>query len=101
MHCAGNNTLLSGSGLSNITLNVSALVPDLSCPNGGLLNVNLGLGSLCAGVVVIGDNGVLQVCVQNDASCCCSPGLLRPSSDLFCEWDIEIGMLDLIKWRWS
>lgn len=44
-------------------------------PNGGLLNTNLGLGTLCAGVVVIGADNIAQLCVQQNGDCCCSAGL--------------------------
>lgn len=80
---AGNGTLLSDLGLNNITLNVSALVPSTSCPNGGLLNTALGLGNNCLGITAISPEGVLQVCTAQNDACCCSSGESSPNSLLW------------------
>ena len=70
-----NSTLLSSLGLQTINLTVDALVPNPSCPNGGLLNTALGLGNNCAGITVSNSNGALQTCaLLQDNSCCCSSG---------------------------
>jgi hypothetical protein len=70
----GNSTLLSTLGLQNINLNVSALLPASSCPNGGVLNTGLGLGNNCLGITVASQNGVAQVCGLQNNTCCCSSG---------------------------
>ncbi len=73
---AGPDTLLSSLNLSNIDLNVTALLPSPSCPNGGLLNVALGLGGQCVGITAAGPNGLLQTCglLPGSTTCCCSSG---------------------------
>jgi hypothetical protein len=74
MFVAGNDTLLSTLGLQNINLNVSALLPASTCPNGGLLNAALGLGNNCLGITVAGSNGLAQICALQNNTCCCSSG---------------------------
>lgn len=69
-----NDTLLSSLGLGQLNLNVTALLPDASCPNGGLLNAALGLGDLCVGAQVITEGNIANLCVEQDGTCCCSPG---------------------------
>ncbi len=71
----GNNATLYnqlGAVLTSPTTSVAALLADPSCPNGGLLNTALGLGSSCLGISVLSPQGVAQVCTSNGASCCCS-----------------------------
>ena len=70
-----NGTLLSALGLQNIDLTVDALLPNPSCPNGGLLNTALGLGNTCTGITVANNDSLLQTCgLLQDGSCCCSSG---------------------------
>lgn len=68
-----NSTLLSSLGLNFLNLNTTALLPDASCPGGGLLNPSLGLGSTCVGVQVL-NGDVANLCVLQNGGCCCSPG---------------------------
>ena len=69
-----NSTLLSSLNLGFLNLNTTALLPDASCPNGGLLNPALGLGTTCVGAQVITSENVANLCVQQNGNCCCSPG---------------------------
>ena len=75
---ASNATSLDSLGLGLLNLNVSALVPDISCPNGGLLNADLNLAGICVGAQVVTSDNVANVCVQQASGCCCSPGDLPP-----------------------
>lgn len=72
----GDSNLLSNLGLDAIDLNVTALLPSPSCPNGGLLNAALGLGDNCVGITAAGPNGLVQTCglLQGSDTCCCSSG---------------------------
>ena len=69
-----NTTLLSTVNLGYLNLNTTALLPNPSCPNGGLLNPALGLGTTCVGAQVITSGNVANVCVEQNGNCCCSPG---------------------------
>jgi hypothetical protein len=99
MYGAGNNTLLSALGLNNLTLNVSALIPSTICPDGGLLNTALGLGTNCLGITVVSPSGVAQICTAQNSNCCCSSGELslpapqHPLHDLECSAKYTLAVL--------
>lgn len=69
-----NTTSLDSLGLGLLNLNVSALVPDASCPGGGLLNADLNLAGICVGAQVLTADNVANLCVLQPGGCCCSPG---------------------------
>jgi hypothetical protein len=71
-----NSSSLSSLGLGLLNLNVNALLADSSCQGGGLLNPELNLGDLCVGAQVVTAGNIANLCVQQNGTCCCSPGKL-------------------------
>ena len=62
-----------GTVLTSPNASVAALLADPTCPNGGVLNPALNLGSNCVGISVLSPSGVAQICSPGSGGgCCCS-----------------------------